>query len=72
MIKPDVAAPGVSVFSADGGTVAQGKSLSGTSMASPATAGVAALVKQAHPSWVARDIKAAIVGTASPGQARSL
>lgn len=68
MIKPDVAAPGVSVFSADGGTVAQGKSLSGTSMASPATAGVAALVKQAHPSWVARDIKAAIVGTASPGK----
>ena len=65
MIKPDVAAPGVSVFSADGSTVAQGKSLSGTSMASPATAGVAALVKQAHPSWVARDIKAAIVGTAS-------
>jgi subtilisin family serine protease len=68
MIKPDVAAPGVSVFSADGGTVAQGKSLSGTSMASPATAGVAALVKQAHPSWVPRDIKAAIVGTASPAK----
>lgn len=67
-IKPDVTAPGVSVFSADGGTVAQGKSLSGTSMASPAVAGVAALVKQAHPSWLPRTIKAAIVGTAAPGR----
>lgn len=66
MLKPDVTAPGVSVFSADGGTTNQGKTLSGTSMASPATAGVAALVKQAHPSWLPRDIKAAIVGTASP------
>ena len=65
MVKPDVAAPGVGVFSADGSTVAQGKNLSGTSMASPAVAGVAALVKQAHPSWGASEIKAAIVGTAS-------
>jgi minor extracellular serine protease Vpr len=68
MIKPDVAAPGVSVFSADGGSTSQGKNLSGTSMASPATAGVAALVKQAHPTWFAREIKAAIVGTAAPGK----
>ena len=67
-IKPDITAPGVSVFSADGGTTGQGKSLSGTSMASPAMAGVAALIKQAHPGWAPRDIKAAIVGTASAGK----
>lgn len=67
-IKPDVAAPGVSVFSADGGTARGGKVLSGTSMASPAVAGVAALVKQAHPNWAPRDIKAAIVGTAASGR----
>lgn len=67
-IKPDVAAPGVSVFSADGGTTTGGKVLSGTSMASPAVAGVAALVKQAHPNWTPREIKAAIVGTAANGK----
>ena len=37
-------------------------------MASPAIAGVAALVKQAHPGWGPRDIKAAIMGTASSGR----
>ncbi len=67
-VKPDVAAPGVSVFSVDGGTTGGGKVLSGTSMASPAVAGVAALVKEAHPGWAPRDIKAAIVGTAANGK----
>ena len=39
---------------------------SGTSMASPLTAGVAALVRQAHPSWKkVANWKAAIVNTAS-------
>jgi minor extracellular serine protease Vpr len=68
MIKPDLAAPGVGVFSADGATTNQGKSLSGTSMASPATAGIAALVIQAHPDWPVRKIKAAIIGTARPNK----
>jgi minor extracellular serine protease Vpr len=67
-VKPDVIAPGVAVFSADGSTATQGKSLGGTSMAAPAVAGVAALVQQAHPNWDTRFIKAAIVGTASPGK----
>ena len=70
LIKPDVMAPGVSVFSADGSTVAQGKSLSGTSMAAPAVAGVAALVQQAHPGWLPRSIKAAIIGTAASGRVK--
>jgi subtilisin family serine protease len=68
LVKPEVTAPGVSTFSADGSTVQQGKTLSGTSMASPAVAGVAALVKQANPSWNPRNIKGAIVATAAAGK----
>ena len=40
---------------------------SGTSMASPHVAGVAALVKQAHPGWKTEDLHAAIVNTGNPG-----
>ena len=38
--------------------------ISGTSMACPMTAGIAALVKQAHPAWTGLQIKAAIMNTA--------
>lgn len=64
MFKPDVTAPGVSVISTGVGTGTGPATISGTSMASPMTAGVAALVKQAHPSWSPGMIKAAIVSTA--------
>ena len=40
--------------------------MSGTSMASPHVAGVAALTRQAHPTWKVEDIKAAIVNTGLP------
>ncbi len=63
-VKPDVTAPGVTVFSADVGTGAGGVSDSGTSMASPHVAGVAALVRKAHPSWTVEQVKAAIMITA--------
>lgn len=62
-MKPEVAAPGVSVFSANVGSGSEAQSLSGTSMATPHTAGVAALVRQAHPGWSPRLVKAAMVGT---------
>jgi hypothetical protein len=66
-LKPDVTAPGVSVLSTLVGSGNQGTIMSGTSMSSPHVAGVAALVKQAHPTWKqVQEWKAAIVNTGSP------
>jgi subtilisin family serine protease len=64
--KPDVIAPGVSVASAGMGTGTGSLFNSGTSMACPMTAGIAALVKEAHPTWTGVQIKAAIMNTANP------
>ncbi len=66
-LKPDVTAPGVSIFSAGVGAGTGTVAMSGTSMAAPMTAGQAALVKQAHPDWRKVEYwKAAIVNTADP------
>jgi subtilisin family serine protease len=64
--KPEVIAPGVSVASAGVGTGNGFLVESGTSMATPMTAGIAALVKDAHPLWTGTQIKAAIENTADP------
>jgi subtilisin family serine protease len=64
-VKPDVAAPGQTVFSAGMGTGSDGLTASGTSMSSPHAAGVAALVRAAHPGWDAEQVKAAIMNTAT-------
>jgi hypothetical protein len=63
-VKPDVVAPGVSIVSTvpGGGTMA----LSGTSMATPHVAALAALLREAHPEWSPERIKTAIVSTALP------
>jgi len=63
--KPDVAAPGQQIVSADVGSGSGGTSSNGTSMASPHVAGIAALVREAHPGWSAAQVKAAIVNTAT-------
>ncbi len=66
-LKPNVTAPGVSIFSAGMGTGIGALNDSGTSMAAPHGTGEAALVKQAHPNW--RQVKywvAAIENTADP------
>ena len=68
--KPDVTAPGVSVLSASAGSGTLGQRLSGTSMAAPITTGVAALVRQAHPSWSVNRVKAAIMNTADASGAK--
>ena len=64
--KPDIIAPGVAVLSAGVGTGTDGIRLSGTSMAAPHTAGIATLVRQAHPGWTALQEKAALQSTAEP------
>ncbi len=66
-LKPDITAPGVSITSTQSGSGNGPLTISGTSMASPHVAGVAALTRQAHPSWKVADIKAAIVNTGNPG-----
>ncbi|AEI10855.1 S8 family serine peptidase [Cellulomonas gilvus] len=64
-VKPDVAAPGTGILSAASGGGAAGHVLSGTSMASPHVAGIAALVRASHPAWSASEVKAAVVNTAT-------
>jgi subtilisin family serine protease len=71
IIKPDVAAPGVSILAAgspfDAGGANDGQNfvfLQGTSMSSPHVAGVFALMKQAHPDWSAAIAKSALMTTA--------
>lgn len=65
-LSPLVAAPGVSISSAAVGSGTGAAIMSGTSMAAPHVAGVAALGVQAHPSWSASRVAAAVVGTADP------
>jgi len=64
-LKPDLTAPGDTVYSTKVGSVNQGLSLSGTSMASPQVAGAAALLKQANPGWSVEEVKASLMNTAT-------
>lgn len=72
-IKPDVSAPGTNIMStipmykADYPEASYEQAYTrktGTSMATPHIAGIAALVKQANPSWNAFDVKVALSNTA--------
>jgi subtilisin family serine protease len=63
-LKPDIAAPGQGIFSTDAGTGTQGRTLNGTSMASPHMAGVMALLHQARPGWTIEEYKALAMNTA--------
>lgn len=65
ILKPDVAAPGTSIQSAASGTGNEAHTLSGTSMAAPHVAGIAALVRATNPGWTPAQVKAAIVNTAT-------
>ncbi|KAJ6334947.1 hypothetical protein OIU78_011729 [Salix suchowensis] len=81
ILKPDVAAPGIDILASytplrsltglKGDTQYSKFSLmSGTSMACPHVAGVAAYIKSFHPNWTAAAIKSAILTTAKPMSSR--
>lgn len=69
-IKPDITAPGVRILAGNTPTPAFGAQgelfqyLSGTSMSAPHIAGLAALVRQAHPDWSPAQVKSALMTTA--------
>lgn len=75
-IKPDVVAPGTNIMStvptyktntAAGEAINPAQAYdrkTGTSMATPHIAGIAALIKQANPSWTPFDVKVALANTA--------
>jgi subtilisin family serine protease len=68
LIKPDISAPGVAVVAAyapgAAGTDNSYTAISGTSMASPHVAGLAALVLGKHPTWHPSVVKSAMMTTA--------
>ncbi len=65
IVKPDVAAPGTGISSASSGSGNDRSTKSGTSMATPHVAGIAALVAGEHPDWSAQQIKADVMNTAT-------
>ncbi len=64
--KPDVAAPGTGILSTGVGSGIGSASASGTSMAAPHVAGVAALLKQKWPNLDSEAIKAMIQNSTTP------
>ncbi len=70
ILKPDVTAPGINILAGSTPDAVNSVSdeffafLTGTSMSTPHVAGVAALLKQAHPDWSPAAIKSALMTTA--------
>jgi subtilisin family serine protease len=68
-VKPDVTAPGVDILGGHTPDVANGllgewyQYMSGTSQSAPEVAGVAALLKEAHPGWSPAALKSALMTT---------
>lgn len=68
-VKPDVTAPGVDILAGHTPAVANGlrgetyQYMSGTSQSAPEVTGVAALLKEAHPTWSPSAIKSALMTT---------
>ncbi len=72
-LKPDVTAPGVNILAGHTPDVANGlrgetfQYQSGTSQSAPEVAGIAALLKEAHPEWSPAALKSALMTTAYQG-----
>jgi subtilisin family serine protease len=64
LLKPDLAAPGFNIHSAQAGGGIRPILSGGTSMAAPHVAGSAALLIERHPDWSPSVIKAALMNTA--------
>jgi hypothetical protein len=67
ILKPDIAAPGNDVVAAVAPPTNHGRNwdfYSGTSMSSPHIAGIGALMKALHPTWLPSEIKSALMTTA--------
>ena len=64
--KPDLTAPGGNIFSTVPVAMGSYESMSGTSMAAPQVAAVAALVKEQHPDWTPAMVKIGLMNTAKP------
>ncbi|MFG2769008.1 S8 family serine peptidase [Streptomyces sp. NPDC048350] len=68
-LKPDLSAPGVDILAARS-QLASGTGLyttmSGTSMATPHVAGVAALLAEKHPDWTGAQLKNALMSSSKP------
>ncbi|NTV62655.1 MAG: S8 family serine peptidase [Oscillochloris sp.] len=66
VLKPDLTAPGVSVFAAyanTGGASPNYGTMSGTSMSAPHVSGAAALLAGLHPGWTPGQIQSALMTT---------
>ena len=63
-LKPDISAPGQTIWSVNSRSLTGGRSLNGTSMASPHMAGVMTLLQQTHPTWTVEELKALAMNTA--------
>ncbi|MGW4644172.1 S8 family serine peptidase [Sphaerisporangium sp. NPDC004334] len=66
-LKPEISAPGVDVLAARSQYAPEGEgayqTMSGTSMATPHVAGVAALLSAAHPDWTGQRLKDALISS---------